>query len=1355
MMTRGEIMELLRSLTISDLEPFLTEPTQLNTQPLALQLAVASYSQTPRSLLEVLINSQYAPVAEAVQLHINWAGEISEDGHNVVEEVLKSRYLGQNDRLAVEMLKFAPVPPFFLSEWVPSKYIIQALSNPYLPLRYYLKLLERLAKEPTLEPRLQVAESPEAPLSILESLAGDLELAIRLAMQYNPSCPPELVRLVQGQHEIASDWNTDTEQLAQLAQSRWDSIRLAVAQNPSTPEETLLALAKDKVFKIRLAVAKNLVTSAQVLAVLAASEKIQAVVAGHDNATEEILHRLFTTQQRIIKSRSNLPVSILERIFNESPKDLQTPLLLMDNGEFVSFFLKQLNTPTWILAEFSNLDLEALRTYALEKKKESPIVQTVEEWLEHRIRLTDVARHPQVSQEILERLAQYPNSNVQLAVAQNQKTPQALRNSLLRQLLFTAKYYIKVRLAGEPQTPVEILEDLSGVSSSFNTMIEMLRQISSDVTPNLLNQIKAFIDHHESPELVLFWLQQDPVFKSSILNEWDELIASLNDQEKETLENIANQESSVQWQSKFTVERKARSPRTSSRYDNLEPNHRLLYRLMYLLNVYYNNDVSNQEIIAALLGNPSTPGTLRERLWQQCKQEPDRIGHYSKDASMRLALGYNPAVPERERREYIQQALSSGLRNIEEAIAKHPDTPVAILEQIAQQGVGRLQQIVKNPNAPVHLLEQTVEQIENSSGLSHTLVDVAKNPNTPIDLLKQLAFNKGNYGVREAVLQNPYLDHLTRYKIQLELQKREENLQATQLLALRPNSPYALAQVLETGNQQAKLTAARSNKTPITILEQLAKDSDPTIRQVVSQNPNLPLPILLDLTQDENVNVRRTLVRNSRNQTTLREILERLSQDESVVIRAEVAANKNTPVEILTQLAQDSSREVCEQLTRNQNTPVEVLEFLGVEKKLANAYNLKTPGNALAAVVENTLKQDSRTQEQVFEFLLRNLEGSQMPASTLEKLAKNTTSWIRSSVAHHRNTPLSALAGMIDDTYEPVLWGIARNPNSSPQLLERLLNKHYGEVAGAIVERKEIPINLMERLLENNSKYVRQAVASRHNLPLELMAKIITTEPEESVLISLARYPNLTPELLTQFIQHSNSNVRTTLLDHPNLTAAHWQQLAQDEALTVREAIAASANVPPHILELLSTDEQAQVRLKVATNSRTPESALVALARDEDLTIRAAVATNPNLPSTQLELLAQDEKVEVRRAVAQNLHTPAAVRASLQDLVMQPTARQSQTSPTLRGLSRIYNPETDDLATMLSEYVESEVPFVRLVVLLHPLTPAELLQQGAQSASWLERYAVADNPATPTEIKQQLAQDGNQIVRAVAMASLA
>ena len=85
---------------------------------------------------------------------------------------------------------------------------MQGFHNPHMPLRYRLQWLERLAQEPTLEPRLQVAESVDTPLAVLELLVGDLELPIRLAARFNPNCPPTLIKLVEGQtghrHRLAN-----------------------------------------------------------------------------------------------------------------------------------------------------------------------------------------------------------------------------------------------------------------------------------------------------------------------------------------------------------------------------------------------------------------------------------------------------------------------------------------------------------------------------------------------------------------------------------------------------------------------------------------------------------------------------------------------------------------------------------------------------------------------------------------------------------------------------------------------------------------------------------------------------------------------------------------------------------------------------------------------------------------------------------------------------------------------------------------------------------------------------------------------------------------------------------------------
>jgi hypothetical protein len=353
-------MRSLVSINTSDLDRFLARPERLLKKSLELQIAIATFPETPRHLLEILVDSFHPEVAEAARLHVNYGGELTENWQDAIDEQLKSRYLGQNDRLAVELLKFAPVPDYFLSEYVPPEYLIQGLSNPYLPLRDRLRLLERLAKEPALEPRLVAAESPETPLPILEQLIGDLELSIRLAVNNNPNFSPEFLRFLQEEEE-AKNWDTNAERLALLSNSCWDRIRLLVAQNPSASQETLLNLAEDRVSKIQLAVAKNPVTPATVLSVLAnhADNKIQAAVVIHPNVTEEILHSLFPTKQGAIRSRPDLPASILERIFNEAAP-AENSFYQMNRGELLNFFLKQPNTPTWILAEAAKIDIEKL-----------------------------------------------------------------------------------------------------------------------------------------------------------------------------------------------------------------------------------------------------------------------------------------------------------------------------------------------------------------------------------------------------------------------------------------------------------------------------------------------------------------------------------------------------------------------------------------------------------------------------------------------------------------------------------------------------------------------------------------------------------------------------------------------------------------------------------------------------------------------------------------------------------------------------------------------------------------------------------------------------------------------------------
>lgn len=1053
-------MKLSELLNTVDLQEFINDRAQLADRAIELQMAIANHPDTPHSLLEILVASSDPDVAQAASGHVNWAGEIAGDWQETLDAAMQTAQLGQNDRLAVELLKFAPVPESFLSEWVPPERIAPGLINPYLPLKYLVKLLDRLAKETTLEPRLQAAESPLAPLSLLEQLAGDLELPVRLAVQSNPNTPPQLIELVQAQYSAASDWNTDSQQLAQLGQSRWERVRLAVAQNPSASVETMMQLAGDSLFKIPLAVAKNPQTPATILAVLAehSESSIRQAVTQHPNASEEVMHQLFPDCWDILMNRENLPTSILERFFREAATDKP----IWKQQELRYLFLGQSNTPAWILAELADVNLEQLRAEKLANRQCVPEPDVLEQWMQDdTMFLAEIAKHPHVLAETLERLSQYPNPWVQLAVAENMKTPETLKLRLLEPL-------------------------------SVNT-----------------NQI---------------------------------------------------------------------------------------------------------------------------------------------------------------------------------------------------------------------LLE--------------------------------------------------------RYRLLLEQEQHKENAKSREFMSRRPQSSYALSEAIASDDRTALFNAARNPNTPVSILAQIAKHPDESVRGVLADNRDLPLSISLELIRDPSLLVRRKLAYKHCYRQTSVQVLEVLANDESAWVRELVAGNSDTPLEILVKLANDSNREVKAKVAGNLKTPTAILERLGLEEGIFSARNPNTPGSVLAKAVSQM------GGDELADFLKHPVLNSQMPASTLEQLANSNNDSIRYQVAQHPNTPASALEKLAGDSYIYTIMNVASHRNTPPRILEQLAANSDHTTRYNVAQNPNTPPAALEILYNetqtnapatansrNQENEIYSIIAANPRTPLAVLemlaAREFVTEPEteescdaamfsgcnfKGVLKALVYNNSLTPQILAILALDPSPKIRSLLERHPNLTPELWQQLAGDEYEEVRGAIASSTNCSTSILQTLASDSDREIRQKVAANRNTTAHTLEFLSQDLNSQVREKVAVNANTATSILEQLARDEQVEVRLAVANNPNTPTSIRESLQNLIVQPYTRES--SPTLRFLGRIYNPDTDDLPTLLSEYAQSANAFVRFVALMHPLTPVSILAQGSQSLSWLERCAVADNPSTSVEILQSLDRDSNRIARAIAQTHL-
>ena len=1391
-------MALPNPLNSNDLQPFLANPEQLTEQTVELQLAIANYPATPRNLLEILVNSSDPTVAAAASHHVNWTGEITENWQQIADAALQTLELRQNDRLAVELLKIAPVPDYFLSEWVSASYLTQALKNPHLPLRYRLKYLERMAEEPDLEPRLQVAESPETPVPVLEMLAGDLELPIRAAVKSNPTTPPELIELVEGQLATANDWNASAEQLANLGESRWPLIRLAVAQNPATSGQTLMQLAGDGVFKIQLAVAKNPQTPPNVLAVLMeySQTEIKSGVAKHPNATEEILHQLFPTQKGVLRGRQNLPASILERFFGEAATD--EPIWKQSDLRYL--LLRQSNTPTWILAELANVDIEAVRA-----KKEAQglrsrnSAEVIERWVRDEIKfLADVAKHPQVSVEILEGLSDCPHPEVQLAVAQNSRTSENLRNQILLRLALGDDKGVVRAIARSPETPVYILERLISNSTTGNQAAQLVRKMTPNTSEDLRHKIINFVNKYQSPQRILNRLR-DEYSRESVLEEWRQLLASLNGSDRTALELVCR----GMLPAIGLGGGLPREDRWLEKYHSLTGAEFYLYGLLILLGFAAEN-TSNRNIPLALLGNPNIPAPLREELKEQLinstnKEPTDVIG----------ALAYNLAIPEAERLEYCQQLLS--MRGSNESIARNSNTPPEILTELMTRGGVSRQAVSRNPNAPASALAELAQDSNET-----TRAWVAENPGTPLEILLQLAtqpLEKQKSGISTIwgkVLNNPSLPPMERYRLLLEKERLQETATADKFMSTRTRNRTSLADRIkgsiagmDSGTSlQYPRNAARSIQAPIH-LEQLAKHPDENVRSALLDNRNLPSNVMLELACDSSVSVRCKLAKKNqyRNQQTPGEILEMLADDESEKVRELVAENPNTPVGGLVKLANDSSQNVKKKLVGNSKTPVDILERLGLEEEIFDVRNANTPSNVLEKAVRKYW--NLRNTNSSLSNLLKNpVKGSQMPPSilnelelsrhksyeirklvashpntpshTLERLCKDDTSHIRTKVAENPNTSNQTLEKLYQDSEYFVRAGVAKNPNTPPHLLEKIAryedpneknrsysidklktyhkDRTYYTVISPIAKREDTPAAALEFLANSPEVKIRRIVAENPNTPSTTLENLARTESDIGVLQALTRNPNLTAGMLQQVASNSNRDFLIYLIRSRELSLELWQQLADNENATVREAIASSANTPVHILEALAFDSDRDVRRKVAANPNTPTTALEILSQDSIAEVRTAVAANQNTNVVVLEHLAQDEKVEVRRAVAQNPNAPVSIRESLGDLLGLPYVRQPST--TLSGLSRIYKPDTDDLPTLLSEYAQSDHAFVRFVTLMHPLTPVDTIAQGYQSLFWQERYAIADNPSTPAEIRQQLANDGNRIVRATAKANL-
>ena len=256
--------------------------------------AIAFHPQATKNALESIASSIYDNLIELVELHVNYAGEISEGWQEKAITTIKQTNLYPIRKQAKELAILGIIPDFLLDILALNTRVAIA-RNPqtasktlsYLATDWHENVRKAVAQNPNTSQeilkklildnaialRLAIAKNPDTPAEILNLLADDPYEKVRKALVKNPNVPGDAVfklRKLLGYNlksylqKIAIDSTTSPQILAQLAKEDEWHIRNLVAQNPNTPIEILEQLAEDWMPYVRCSAAQNVNSTEEV-----------------------------------------------------------------------------------------------------------------------------------------------------------------------------------------------------------------------------------------------------------------------------------------------------------------------------------------------------------------------------------------------------------------------------------------------------------------------------------------------------------------------------------------------------------------------------------------------------------------------------------------------------------------------------------------------------------------------------------------------------------------------------------------------------------------------------------------------------------------------------------------------------------------------------------------------------------------------------------------------------------------------------------------------------------------------------------------------------------------------------------
>lgn len=555
------------------------------------------------------------------------------------------------------------------------------------------------------------------------------------------------------------------------------------------------------------------------------SVELGRLVATNPSAEPELLRELASSEDKAtreaVTTNPNAPTDVLLKLAGDFPQQFFSnpvlSLLMLENPNLatdISYWsllklLKQDNAPEWFLAcavmHPNSLVLEAV---AKHKQASEPILVQLAMKSRYDPELgLCIALRKDISQTVLEKLAEHGAGSVRLHLAKYPKVPVRVLEILIAnpEPNWNLRVAIETSIAQNPNTPLNVLEALIKVPY---TKVKSAIAKRSDLTKDLIIELATDYRVH-----TMNFLPQNP----HISSDW--------------LEEMAD----------YPIERVRQMV---ARHPNTPPH----------LLVEAAEDLQLRQFIAE---NPSTPASVLEALAIDSRGDiqaavarnvntPGYVLEILGSTPFHdLLLARHPNTPDSILQKILWRLALDERLSVRKYVAQHNKAPVSILTQWAKKSPELRPWIALNTRTPSRILEELAK--DTSKDVRY---GVAKNINTPPHVLEKLA-EDWRLEVRQAVVSNPKTPgHILELLIKdwhlRSFIAKNPNTPATALEQLtqffrydwdivqHPNTPFKLRQkLLEEFSTSVvtteKLFVARHPETPREILEHLAEDEDPVV----------------------------------------------------------------------------------------------------------------------------------------------------------------------------------------------------------------------------------------------------------------------------------------------------------------------------------------------------------------------------------------------------------------------------------------------------------------------------------------------------------------------------------------------